>query len=124
MHRRGYRIQAVDAPLKENLAAAVLLFSKWKGERPLVDLFCGSGTFLIEAAMIATQMPAGFFRETQGFETLPDFSESLWAKVKNEFTKNMLPLAKGLITGVDISARAMGPRAPTSRARPFWTPSS
>ncbi|MDB5048246.1 MAG: putative methylase family protein [Fibrobacteres bacterium] len=107
MHRRGYRIQAVDAPLKENLAAAVLLFSKWKGDRPLVDLFCGSGTFLIEGAMIATHTPAGFFRETQGFETLPDFSESLWAKVKHEFTKAILPLPKGLITGVDISARAM-----------------
>ncbi|MEO7425855.1 MAG: THUMP domain-containing protein [Fibrobacteria bacterium] len=107
MHRRGYRIQAVDAPLKENLAAAVLLFSKWKGDRPLLDLFCGSGTFLIEGAMIATHTPAGFFRETQGFETLPDFSESLWEKVKLEFTKAILPLPKGLITGVDISARAM-----------------
>ncbi len=107
MHRRGYRIQAVDAPLKENLAAAVLLFSQWKGDRPLLDLFCGSGTFLIEGAMIATHTPAGFFRETQGFETLPDFSESLWEKVKLEFTKAILPLPKGLITGVDISARAM-----------------
>ena len=119
MHRRGYRIQAVDAPLKENLAAAVLLFSKWKGDRPLLDLFCGSGTFLIEAAMIATQMPAGYFRETQGFETLPDFSDSLWAKVKNEFTKNMLPLAKGLITGVDISARAMAATRANLARTPF-----
>ena len=107
MHRRGYRIQAVDAPLKENLAAAVLLFAKWKGEKPLVDLFCGSGTFLIEGAMIATHTPAGFFREAQGFETLPDFSPSLWAKVKAEATKGILPLPKGLITGVDVSARAM-----------------
>jgi putative N6-adenine-specific DNA methylase len=119
MHRRGYRIQAVDAPLKENLAAAVLLFAKWKGDRPLVDLFCGSGTFLIEGAMIATQMPAGYFRETQGFETLPDFSESLWAKVKQEFTKNMLPLSKGLITGVDISARAMAATRANLARTPF-----
>jgi len=107
MHRRGYRIQAVDAPLKENLAAAVLLFAGYKGDKPLLDLFCGSGTFLIEAAMIATHTPAGFFRETQGFETLPDFSPSLWAKVKAEFTGRILPLPKGLLTGVDISARAM-----------------
>ncbi|MDB5103749.1 MAG: putative methylase family protein [Fibrobacteres bacterium] len=119
MHRRGYRIQAVDAPLKENLAAAVLMFAKWKGERPLLDLFCGSGTFLIEGAMIATHMPAGYFRETQGFETLPDFSESLWAKVKNEFTKNMLPLPKGLITGVDISARAMAATRANLARTPF-----
>jgi putative N6-adenine-specific DNA methylase len=107
MHRRGYRIQAVDAPLKENLAAAVLLFSKWKGEKPLLDIFCGSGTFLIEGAMIATHTPPGFFRETQGFETLPDFSESLWQKVKAEAEKDILPLPKGLITGIDVSARAM-----------------
>lgn len=107
MHRRGYRIQAVDAPLKENLAAAVLLFAKWKGEKSLVDLFCGSGTFLIEGAMIATRTPGGYFRETQGFETLPDFSASLWSKVKAEMDKEILPLPKGLITGVDVSARAM-----------------
>jgi putative N6-adenine-specific DNA methylase len=107
MHRRGYRIQAVDAPLKENLAAAVLRFAKWKGEKPLVDLFCGSGTFLIEAAMIATHTPAGFFRESQGFEPLPDFSASLWEKVKTEADKGILPLPKGLLTGIDISARAM-----------------
>ncbi len=107
MHRRGYRIQAVEAPLKENLAAAVLLFAGWKGETPLTDLFCGSGTFLIEAAMIATHTPGGYFREIQGFETLPDFSEEIWSKVKNEIDKRIRPLPKGLITGVDISARAM-----------------
>lgn len=107
MHRRGYRIQTVEAPLKENLAAAVLLFAGWKGGTPLIDLFCGSGTFLIEAAMIATETPGGYFRETQGFETLPDFSEELWLKVKTEIDKRIKPLPKGLITGVDISARAM-----------------
>lgn len=107
MHRRGYRIQAVDAPLKENLAAAIIRFAKWKGDAPFLDLFCGSGTFLIEAAMVATHTPAGFFRVTQGFETLPDFSAVAWAKVKEEMDREMTPLPKGLITGVDISARAM-----------------
>jgi putative N6-adenine-specific DNA methylase len=107
MHRRGYRIQAVDAPLKENLAAAIIRFSGWNGAAPFLDLFCGSGTFLIEAAMVATHTPAGFFRATQGFETLPDFSPAAWAKVKGEMDREMTPLAKGLITGVDISARAM-----------------
>lgn len=107
MHRRGYRIQTVEAPLKENLAAAVLMFAGWKGETPLVDLFCGSGTFLIEAAMIATHTPGGYFRSSQGFETLPDFSEEIWEKVKSEVDKQIIPLPKGLITGIDISARAM-----------------
>jgi putative N6-adenine-specific DNA methylase len=107
MHRRGYRIQAVDAPLKENLAAAIIRFSGWNGGTPFLDLFCGSGTFLIEAAMVATHTPAGFFRPTQGFETLPDFSPTAWAKVKGEMDREMTPLGKGLITGIDISARAM-----------------
>lgn len=107
MHRRGYRIQQMEAPLKENLAAAVIRFAGWKGDNPFVDLFCGSGTFLIEAAMVATRTPAGYFRPTQGFESLPDFSATAWAKVKQEMDREMLPLAKGLITGVDISARAM-----------------
>ncbi len=107
MHRRGYRIQAVEAPLKENLAAAVLMFAGWKGQNPLVDLFCGSGTFLIEGAMIATNTPGGYFRETQGFETLPDFSEEIWNKVKSELDQKIQSLPKGLITGIDISARAM-----------------
>lgn len=107
MHRRGYRIQAVEAPLKENLAAAVIRFAGWKGDNPLADLFCGSGTFLIEAAMVATRTPAGYFRPTQGFESLPDFSPAAWQKVKMEMDKEILPLAKGLLTGVDLSARAM-----------------
>ena len=107
MHRRGYRIQAVEAPLKENLAAAILYFAGWNGDKPLLDIFCGSGTFLIEAAMIATHTPGGYFRETQGFETLPDFSEETWLKIKAEMDKKIIPLPKGLIIGVDISARAM-----------------
>jgi putative N6-adenine-specific DNA methylase len=107
MHRRGYRLQAVEAPLKENLAAAVLRFAGWKGDNRLVDLFCGSGTFAIEAAMIATRTPAGHFRPTQGFESLPDFSQASWDKVKSEMDREILPLGKGLITAVDLSARAM-----------------
>lgn len=107
MHRRGYRLQAVEAPLKENLAAAVLRFAGWKGDNPLVDLFCGSGTFAIEAAMIATRTPAGRFRGTQGFESLPDFSQAAWDKVKGEMDREILPLPKGLITAVDLGARAM-----------------
>ncbi|MCI8401962.1 MAG: class I SAM-dependent RNA methyltransferase [Lachnospiraceae bacterium] len=62
LHRRGYRLLASKAPVTETLAAAILLFSPWKGDRILVDPFCGSGTFPIEAAMIAAHMAPGMNR--------------------------------------------------------------
>ncbi len=107
MHRRGYRKLAVSAPMKENLAAAVLRFAKWKGVTPLVDPFCGSGTFLIEAAMLYTKTPAGFFRTRQGFEGLPDFDEELWLKVKTEMDAAIIPLPHKLIQGGDNDPKAV-----------------
>ncbi len=92
LHRRGYRKQAVEAPLKENLAAALLRFSGWNGKQKLCDFFCGSGTILMEAAMMVTKTPAGFFRATQGFETLPDFSKEAWEKIKLEMDSQIVPL--------------------------------
>ena len=63
LHRRGYRGLVGEAPLKETLAAALIELSVWNPDRPLVDLFCGSGTIPIEAAMIALGIPAGGKRE-------------------------------------------------------------
>jgi 23S rRNA G2445 N2-methylase RlmL len=68
LHRRGYRRAAVDAPLKESLAAAVLRLSGWDRERPLVDPMCGSGTLAIEAALWSRHIAPGLFRERFGFE--------------------------------------------------------
>lgn len=62
LHRRGYRLLTSKAPITETLAAAILLFSPWKGDRILVDPFCGSGTFPIEAAMIAAHIAPGMNR--------------------------------------------------------------
>jgi putative N6-adenine-specific DNA methylase len=107
MHRRGYRLRTTEAPLKENLAAAAICFAGWSGETPFLDLFCGSGTFLIEAAMSATRTPAGFFRSRQGFESLPDFSQEVWDKVKALWNSKIRSLPKGLLTGVDKSAEAL-----------------
>ena len=63
LHKRGYRTEAGEAPLKESLAAALVLFSGWKFRTPLYDPMCGSGTILIEAAMIARNMAPGLHRE-------------------------------------------------------------
>ena len=95
LHRRGYRKQAVEAPIKENLAAALLRFAGWKGEGRLYDFFCGSGTFLIEAAMLATHTPAGSFRKTQGFESLSDFSPEAWGKNQNRNGRANHPVGAG-----------------------------
>nr|MCR5690646.1 class I SAM-dependent RNA methyltransferase [Eubacterium sp.] len=63
LHKRGYRKFTAPAPVTETLAAAILLLSPWRADRPLVDPFCGSGTFPIEAAMIALNMAPGLNRE-------------------------------------------------------------
>ncbi len=68
LHRRGYRATGGDAPLKETLAAAILRFCGWRPNRSLVDPMCGSGTFVIEAAMIAQGMAPGLRRKQFGFE--------------------------------------------------------
>ena len=63
LHKRGYRKLTAKAPIAENLAAALILLTPWKGDRILVDPFCGSGTFPIEAAMMAARMAPGMNRE-------------------------------------------------------------
>jgi putative N6-adenine-specific DNA methylase len=110
MHKRGYRGNAVEAPLKENLAAAMLRLAKWdpfEKREPLRDFFCGSGTILLEAAMLATRTPGGWFRARQGFEALPDYDAETWQKVKAELDAQIIPLKPGLIGGADIDAQAV-----------------
>jgi 23S rRNA G2445 N2-methylase RlmL len=68
LHRRGYRSLALEAPLKETLAASVLRLSGWDRRRPLLDPMCGSGTIAIEAALLARRIAPGLFRERFGVE--------------------------------------------------------
>ena len=63
LHKRGYRVEQGEAPLKETLAAALVLLTNWKPDRPFIDPFCGSGTIPIEAAMIGQNIAPGFNRE-------------------------------------------------------------
>ncbi len=78
---RGYRLEAGEAPLKENLAAALIRMSDWKKDIPIVDLTCGSGTILIEAAMMALNMAPGMHRKTFGFQKFDGYDENVWKEV-------------------------------------------
>ncbi len=107
LHRRGYREEAVSAPMQETVAAAIIRFSGWEGSVPLYDPLCGSGTFLCEALMRYSNIPAGVFRSRFGFEFLPDFDGAVWKQVKKEADGHIRELPKGLIAGSDVSAEAV-----------------
>lgn len=84
LHKRGYRVAQGEAPLSEVLAAGMILKSGWKGESTFVDPMCGSGTFLIEAAMIALGIPPGIHREHFAFEKWNDFDSDLFSDIYND----------------------------------------
>jgi len=101
LHERGYRKATGDAPIRENLAAALLMLAEYKGEEVFCDPCAGSGTFLIEAAMIATRTPPQFSRHVFGFMLHPDFSDAEWQAMRKEAMKERLPLKKGMIFGIE-----------------------
>ena len=84
LHRRGYRQEAVEAPLNEVLAAGMIMMTGWKGECDLIDPMCGSGTIPIEAALIAKNIAPGVFRKGYAFEKWPDFDADLLDKIYND----------------------------------------
>lgn len=84
LHQRGYRTEAGKAPLRETLAAAIVLRSGWRKGTALLDPMCGSGTLLIEAALIAANMAPGVKRKSWSFTALNDFEPELWAEIKTE----------------------------------------
>lgn len=84
LHRRGYRQEAVEAPLNEVLAAGMILMTGWKGETDFIDPMCGSGTIAIEAALIARNIAPGVFRKKYAFEKWPDFDAALFDEIYND----------------------------------------
>lgn len=84
MFKRGYRVENVKAPLNEVLAAGLLLLTSWQGDKLLIDPMCGSGTILIEAALLAKNIPPLGLRNIFGFMMWPDFDQKLWAEIKAE----------------------------------------
>lgn len=102
LHKRGYRVGQGEAPLKETLAAALVLLTNWKPDEPFIDPFCGSGTIPIEAALIGQNIAPGFNRE---------FVSEKWSWIRSKFWDEALIEAEDLanydqpldITGSDIS---------------------
>lgn len=84
LHRRGYRQESVEAPLNEVLAAGMIMMTGWQGDCDFIDPMCGSGTLLIEAALIARNMAPGIFRKEYAFEKWDDFDKELFDSIYND----------------------------------------
>ncbi|MFN3697094.1 MAG: class I SAM-dependent RNA methyltransferase [Pseudobdellovibrio sp.] len=104
---RGYRTKTGEAPLKENLGAGLIALAGWDKKSPLLDLFCGSGTILIEAAMMAANMAPGIHREGFGFMNLLDFNQEAWLKVLDEAESQELESIEALLFGYDHDKRVL-----------------
>lgn len=102
LHKRGYRTETARAPITETLAAALLLLTPWHADRILADPFCGSGTFLIEAAMMAANMAPGMNREflSQTWEHL--IPKKVWYQSFDEAQELLLPKPETDLQGYDI----------------------
>lgn len=105
LHKRGYRVAQTDAPINEVLAAGIILMSGWHGESDFVDPMCGSGTFLIEAAMIARNIYPGVYRNSYAFERWTDFNSELFDSIYNDDSAEREFTHK--IYGSDISPKAI-----------------
>ena len=105
LHKRGWRVATTEAPINEVLAAGIILKSGWRGDAPLVDPMCGSGTFLVEAALIAAGIKPGSFRKSWPFVTWKDWDPELFDAVLNEGPAPAEPRFK--IYGADVSPRAV-----------------
>ena len=84
LHKRGWRVANTEAPINEALAAGLLLLAGWNGQSDLYDPMCGSGTILIEAALIALNIPPGIFRKHFAFENWKDFNKDLFEAVSED----------------------------------------
>ena len=106
LYQRGFRDVSVIAPLRENLAAGIIMLSGWIPGTPFLDPMCGSGTFLIEATMMAVDQPPGMKR-IFGFQKLTSFDEGLWKKIESEAINKMKPIEFLDIYGSDMDLRAV-----------------
>lgn len=84
LHKRGYRVEQTEAPLNEVLAAGMILKTGWRGESNFIDPMCGSGTLLIEAAMIALNIAPGIYRKDFAFEHWPDFDQEMFNEIYDD----------------------------------------
>lgn len=105
LHLRGYRTATVEAPINEVLAAALIKMSGWKFDCDLIDPFCGSGTILVEAALMARNIYPGVFRQKFGFENWKDFNPELLSSIFEDDSNERT--FEHRIIGSDINLRAV-----------------
>ena len=105
LHKRGYRVAQTEAPINEVLAAGIILKSGWRGDCPFVDPMCGSGTFVIEAALIAAGINPGVYRRRFAFESWPDFDAELFDAIYNDDSRERT--VDFPIIGCDMSPKAI-----------------
>lgn len=122
LHRRGYRQALARAPLRENLAAALLHAADWRGDSPLLDPMCGSGTIPIEAALVARAIAPGLARADRtprafAFEHWRDFDGGVWTSIVTQAREQIRPAAPVTIVGSDRDEGAIeASRANAERA--------
>ncbi|EAU65321.1 THUMP domain-containing class I SAM-dependent RNA methyltransferase [Stigmatella aurantiaca] len=107
LYRRGYRQEVGRAPLRETLAAGVLLLAGYDGQEPLVDPMCGSGTFLIEGAWLSMRRAPGLERRF-AFEDFPGFEPTAWAARRARAQAEALAAPRAALSGFDLNAGALG----------------
>jgi putative N6-adenine-specific DNA methylase len=107
LFKRGWRTTGGEAPLRENLAAGILRLAGWAAPAPLYDPMCGSGTFLVEAAMMALGVAPGLNRSF-GFERLENFDEKRWKSLRDRAQSRRQPARALEIAGSDKSGTALG----------------
>ena len=105
LFKRGWRTAQTDAPINEVLAAGIIMLSGWKGDTDLVDPMCGSGTFLIEAALIGANIAPGVYRDHYTFQQWPDYDADLFDKIYNDDSAEREFTHK--IYGSDIEGKAI-----------------
>jgi putative N6-adenine-specific DNA methylase len=116
LHRRGYRQELARAPLRETLAAALIMASGWPGDAPLVDPFCGSGTIPIESALIARRIAPGLAHppgepRSYAFQEWPDYDAPLWYDLVARARAEIRPAAGTPILGSDRDTGAINAAA-------------
>ena len=116
LHKRGYRTLVGKAPISETLASALLMLTPWHADRPLIDPFCGSGTFPIEAAMIGANIAPGMNREFQAQKWIKLLSEKQWANAFDEARSLVKDVPEMHINGYDLDPEIVKCAAQNARA--------
>ena len=107
LYKRGYRVKGVTAPMRETLAYAMIDISRWKGDRPFMDPFCGSGTLPIEAAMFAMNIAPGMKRHFVSENWKEQIGLKMWKDAREEAEENIISDADPVIFASDISPEAV-----------------